>query len=78
MWFFIWLIGWFVAYFLMSRATGHYIKNWESMDRICCSVCSLGSWVTVVVAVLILTFNSKYATTFLKKLEPKTDKYQKD
>jgi hypothetical protein len=95
MWFFIiWLIGWFVAYFLMSRVIGHGFSTWTGQDRLICSALSLVSWIAVIasgaVLIGIAISNIKYdrfiknnkfikiIVSFLKKLEPKNDKFQKE
>lgn len=82
--FIIWLIGWSVSYYLLSRVTIMYIiglKSWDNFDRKICATVSLLSWVGVVIALLILTwFKLKLHLdpmdlensfmNFLKRLEP--------
>lgn len=82
--FLLWLIGWFISYYLLSRALmiSAGIKNWNNTDRKLCAAISISSWIGAMIAfAILLWFKLKLHLdprdldnsfiNFLKKLEPK-------
>lgn len=78
----IYITGWFAAYALIARAASKANQEWSNDARVMCAICSLLSWLSAIIATIVLlcmiikspsfrNFLENFAVPILRKIEGK-------